>query len=166
MGCDIHAMKESRENFWWKNEGEPDIDRDYELFAVLAGVRDRYGIEPVAEPKGVPEDASTEYLALYEYEGADAHTPSYLSLAELKGYDQEMELDDGMHVSSRGPDGSILEVHGCCSREDCAERVGKRKLFGIWDRNPLNDLIAELEELRARRGLTDDDVRICFFFDN
>ena len=121
-------MKESKELIMWRNEGELDIGRDYELFSILAGVRNAHDIVPISEPKGVPRDASNEFDSLYKARKGDAHSTSYLSLAELKKYDQNVELVDGYH----------------CKR--------------------VNDLIAELEKLRVKRGLTDDDVRICFFF--
>lgn len=77
--------------------------RDYWLFAALADVRNGIGwagiitgapIEPIAYPRGLPDDISTE---LYEGTKTDPalwlgeHTYSYLTLRELSDYDWEQE---------------------------------------------------------------------------
>jgi hypothetical protein len=60
--------------------------RNYYLFGILAGVRyDR--IEPISEPRGVPNDISEAYKEqLNQWEG-DAHSKSYLTLKELLDVD-------------------------------------------------------------------------------
>lgn len=60
--------------------------RNYYLFGILAGVRyDR--IEPISEPRGVPNDISEAYKEqLKQWEG-DAHSKSYLTLKELLDVD-------------------------------------------------------------------------------
>lgn len=62
-------------------------DRNYSLFALLADVRNDGSINPLDEPRGIPDDASTGYLykaAAWEY---DAHSHSYFTLAELQRVD-------------------------------------------------------------------------------
>jgi hypothetical protein len=70
--------------------------RNYDLFAVLADVRNGTGfagvdrgdrIEPIAEPKGVPSDATPEWLKEVERWGVDFHSHSYFTVAELLSYD-------------------------------------------------------------------------------
>lgn len=71
MGTDIHGIMQKRVNDQWEdihfNFGE---DRHYQLFAVLAGVRNGYGfagcltgeaVVPIAEPRGLPEDFTRDY---------------------------------------------------------------------------------------------------------
>ena len=89
MGCDIHDWAEVRgpDGRWTKcgdvfaytyfdpNEPEnewnrrltdsPYSGRNYRLFAVLAGVRNDYGIRPIAKPRGVPDDVSPKVLKEY-----------------------------------------------------------------------------------------------------
>ena len=83
MGCDIHSFAEVKTNGKWKKVGkifqdcynekeltsEPYGGRNYDLFAMLADVRNRRGFagiktgegfNPICEPKGLPEDS--EYL--------------------------------------------------------------------------------------------------------
>jgi hypothetical protein len=96
MGADIHLVLERKvgdrwvgmhdfptvpqptgerlyNKFWWGAE-----DRNYELFAALAGVR---GDGP--DPKGIPDDASD--LAIYKAEtyGDDGHSHSWCDAKEF-----------------------------------------------------------------------------------
>lgn len=64
------------ENDWNQRlTDSPYTGRNYRLFAVLAGVRNDYGIEPIAEPRGVPDDVSKDVLKEYVYEVLD-HEPT------------------------------------------------------------------------------------------
>lgn len=66
MGTDIHSMFQKRtENGWQDIKSGYAEDRDYQLFAVLAGVRNGHGfagvvtgepVQPISEPRGLPED--------------------------------------------------------------------------------------------------------------
>lgn len=59
-------------------------DRDYLVFALLAGVRNYWGVTPIAPPKrGVPADASGEYLRLVEQWEGDGHNHTWVSLEEV-----------------------------------------------------------------------------------
>jgi hypothetical protein len=62
-------------------------DRNYFLFAILADVRNGYGIEPLSEPRGVPADSCypIKYI-VNEWEG-DGHSHSYFTLKELLDVD-------------------------------------------------------------------------------
>ena len=95
MGCDIHIFLERKnnDNCWldsmiYKNDNRyghkfmplSDYPRNYTLFATLAGVR---GDEPIAYPKGIPEDCSPEYKKLCDDWDGDGHSHSYFTLSEL-----------------------------------------------------------------------------------
>jgi len=124
MGCDIHLFTEMRDTpdspwrsvkvthacscggttagcYWCKGTGRRVYhDRNYSLFGQLADVRNYNGYEPVAEPRGLPDDLSPELRALFdERHGLDYdtveeqygsvpgdHTPSHLSVRELVEY--------------------------------------------------------------------------------
>ena len=58
-------------------------DRNYKLFALLAGVRNYDGVEPIAEPRGWPDDLSPELEAERKH---IEHTPSWFTVAELQDY--------------------------------------------------------------------------------
>lgn len=197
MGCDIHPiierMDRSRgedgEVYWerWRNAGTPDLGRNYELFAALAGVRNYDGIAPVVEPRGLPgvtgiyEDESgfkgslkdqpcSEFEAYYLRWHGDAHSSSWLTLAEIKAYDTEQVIEDASIVIGRRADGAVLATARSTSAPGPHELVGARRIFEwpgegrdnptSWDR-----LIEEMERVK-RPGDTDEDVRLVFFFDN
>lgn len=96
MGCDIHEHIEYKRYDTWWHWGRPTVRRDYNLFALLAGVRNYEQVEPVAEPRDIPKDSTYDTVMSYTgvndyamYKGvwvmdADWHTPSWLSLGELK----------------------------------------------------------------------------------
>jgi hypothetical protein len=195
VGCDIHGMIERAErgtystrDAWcrWRAAGEVDVGRDYELFAALAGVRNYVGLVPICAPKGLPgyggleedslggyhrwdaaNDEPNDYFqAYYERWHVDAHSASWLTLAELRAYDATQEVDDPDVVVARDGDGRVLAKAGWSASG--GERVGKRRLFvwpgdegkpTSWDR-----LLADVERAK-REGDTDEDVRIVFFFD-
>ncbi len=174
MGCDIHATIERRvyldedrtEHPDWENAGDPLIGRNYELFAVLAGVRNSYGIKPIAEPRGVPDDASTIVDAWKDYWKGDGHNHSWLSLKELKEFEySKQEIYDYRYIGARNADGKIIRTYGSSGSAEGVERVGKRTVFGLWGPEPFLQLIAKMEKAKEP-GDTDDDIRLVFWFDN
>lgn len=109
MGADIHMYAEKKIDDEWKLTKGPnpykiyfpsDEDlkfegwvyhqRDYDLFAFLADVRNYdESIDPLDQPRGMPEDTSPMLFKLYEEYGVDGHSHSYFSLPELLAADQE-----------------------------------------------------------------------------
>jgi len=123
MGTDIHLFIEVKQNgqwqhFDWRKEFEIEnthgdwksydwermmespfgIDRNYDLFAILADVRNRRGFagaptgagfKPIDEPRGLPDDITPEVASEAEGWGVDGHSHSWLLLKEVQGYDYE-----------------------------------------------------------------------------
>ena len=110
MGCDIHTNVEVRQpDGSWKSHQEWSQEdsymspkdelmdsRNYDLFAILADVRNGRGFAgivtgqgfvPMATPRGVPDDASPEYKAWVEQWDGDGHSHSYFTVAEIMAYD-------------------------------------------------------------------------------
>lgn len=117
MGCDIHFYVEKRdaETGNWtlvdelvrEGEGEDAYvstnyhqsfynGRNYNLFAILAdvrngrgfaGIKTGEGFQPISEPRGVPEDASDGYIELVEQYGGDGHSHSFHTIRQLLDYD-------------------------------------------------------------------------------
>lgn len=84
MGCNIHAHLEVKIEGTWHHYSVPDIDRDYQLFGRLAGVRDA-SQTLIVEPRGIPDDAT--FLTRYDCDsvwGSDGHTPSWLTSIEAE----------------------------------------------------------------------------------
>ena len=87
MGTDIHGVFQARnmQTNTWKNIPHGyEMQRHYQLFAVLAGVRNGVGfagcvtgqaVSPIADPRGYPEDFGTRGLRDFDdvEEGADAN---------------------------------------------------------------------------------------------
>lgn len=113
MGCDIHMYVEKRNNngCWdiikTEDDGnellEPYDGRNYNLFSILANVRNGRGFagcrtgegfNQISSPRGIPIDASDEYVSVASEWGCDGHSHSYLTLKELLDYDwtQETQL--------------------------------------------------------------------------
>lgn len=203
MGCDIHMYVEYRkenqdsiEQQWssgdyfiinedfGKYDGEDRFrrielygGRNYCLFSTLAGVRDYSGkMIPVSEPKDLPDDVSDYVQKESDSWGCDGHSHSWLTLKELKDYNNEKPM---IHYSgmispeqARKLDEGIEFPNSWCqwtTREDYVKRE--------WsERNTTLDPLIELMEQRAKELLKfhyreydsskDSDFRIVFWFDN
>lgn len=115
MGCDIHAAIEYKngDGKWhcvtgrpnkWFSEKEPeseennrtrydlDLNRDYDMFAILgnvrngsgfAGIKTGEGFLPISDCRGVPADSAPETLQALSNE----HSATWVSLRELLEYD-------------------------------------------------------------------------------
>lgn len=121
MGCDIHdyveIMKDGKwQHYDWRAEfqdgtyddGSPKhnwekildhplyIGRNYNLFAVLANVRNGrgfagvptgVGFKPICGPRGLPDNVSQDIAQESDSWGVDGHSHSWLKLDELLDYD-------------------------------------------------------------------------------
>lgn len=117
MGCDIHMFVERKIDGTWTSALErtrneyydrypeeerewqlPDFydGRSYDLFSILANVRNGYGFagvptgegfRPIAMPRGLPADVSPEVKEESDRWNGDGHSHSYFTVAELLGYD-------------------------------------------------------------------------------
>ncbi len=170
MGCDIHAQIERKTKYGWTSSGDPDIGRNYEMYAVLAGVRNYDDITPIAEPRGFPDEypeyPSQAMSAMREEMGADAHSLSWLTLAEIKAFDTTQEVDDGRLVTATA-DGRPTEV---CRSTTGAHMgaVGRRRILtwpGEDEPKRWLSLIDRMERCKWD-GQSDDEIRLIFFFDN
>ncbi|MEU0629177.1 hypothetical protein [Streptomyces sp. NPDC005989] len=115
MGTDIHGFIEVRNSCIETSEPDDDelffrwhpaIDldhvydgRSYAAFDCLFGVRGR-SFEPLAAQRGIPRDASRATTRAFGREAEDAHSPSWISWAELEGADWDStESTVGLPVS-------------------------------------------------------------------
>lgn len=85
MGCDIHAHFEIKVNGKWISYTQPRIQRWYDLFSKIAGVRN-YGneIKPITLPRGLPLDVSQMTKLHSDYDGIDGHSHTWLNADEIK----------------------------------------------------------------------------------
>jgi hypothetical protein len=78
------AEPESFSGFEVGHDDEIFYKRNYSLFALLAGVRNYSGVIPLARPRGIPQDVSTQVGALASQYGDDGHNHSWLGLNDIE----------------------------------------------------------------------------------
>lgn len=111
MGCDIHLYPEVKKawgwQFIWRFQADDDWkdrfpmrdrqnyfgwqDRNYALFAKLAGVRVEHNISAIVDPRGVPGDA--DYEIKKELHENCYHSCSWLTLEELEKTNWDIPKD-------------------------------------------------------------------------
>lgn len=173
--------------------------RNYDLFAALAGVRNGYKcngklytITPIAEPRGIPSDASSVYKEYANDWRYDGHSHSYFTLAELDdpsywqgtdrhgGYLAPKSFKAHMEGDYFGCYLNILDNATVISNEEMEAYVKSDKYdpfcrdlltFLEWDTPRYeidgyfyNEVLGYLRKLGEEYGK--DNVRIVFFFDN
>lgn len=93
-----------KDNLQWGPElvDTPPDGRNYDWFSVLANVRNGYGFagvrtgsgfDVISEPKGVPKDASPEWLEVVERWSVDMHSKSWLTVDELESFNWDQTSD-------------------------------------------------------------------------
>lgn len=149
MGCDIHVHTEVKINGEWHHYDMPYVRRDYALFSRLANVRNYRDdhaewVEPISDPRGLPEDAS--FLTKFDSEkwGTDGHSHSWIGAEEIHNLKDWME-NELTNETGKNPGPFFFEdIFGF--------------LFGnSWDNfvTYRNDYPKEIE-----------DIRWVFWFDN
>lgn len=135
--------------------------RNYNLFAILADVRNGRGFagsytgegfNPIAEPKGIPNDLSPEVTESFHYWEGDGHSHSWFTLQDLLDYDWDQNtktLKPGMYRM----DTPLEEL------QDSTMWVTYKECAGEF----YTETIPKLNELA---GDNPDKVRIVFWFDN
>jgi len=100
MGCDIHSYAER------KDESGKYVDLDFSpfgTFGFLADVRNYSAVPPISQPRGLPDDVSSEVPERDETWGSDGHSHSWLSVAELVSFDYDSAMEDRRHTVQTGP---------------------------------------------------------------
>ena len=154
MECDIHSHAEKKTEAGYEKipELEPFGWRSYGIFGFLANVRNYSAVPPIAERRGVPADMSAEVAKNYEGWDMDAHSASWLSIAELAAFDYDAKMEDRRVTRQTGPnswDGgaTTAELGG-----------GKEMTFREFLGDGFFEDIKTLQEAGADR--------IIFWFDN
>jgi hypothetical protein len=178
MGCDIHAMWERKKTFehsgwgYWINSGDPDINRNYTIFAILGDVRNDDGIPAIGSNRfnvsaedWAEEEASDAFVALVDSWKWDGHSHSWVTLKELKEYDTNQTYHSHRLICGKDEDGNITSTCAWSSGETFGE-VGETTVFGVWGDAEWQEIIKGGEAVREQYNLSDDEVRLVFFFDN
>jgi len=190
MGCDIHVYREKRVGGKWvsADEWEESLDsrkdvpwekqfheRNYDLFSVLAQVRQREEPEFSFPPRGIPVSCSEEVSNVCADDGLYGHSHSYLYLHELQDLADRMKANvqtiSGMKradevyalqksIESGNPDWDFLYPY-------CQSTNAKDYIEFSFDvpadfiiGNALNRIIESLASIGG------EQQRIVFWFDN
>jgi hypothetical protein len=114
MGCDIHMNIEVKTKNGWELYSKPSVDRFYKLFAKLANVRNDFGIQPISEPRGIPDDVSYLVKKSYESWKEYTHSASFITceeMAELKEWLKNLAKENGSDFLSYDLEYSILKTY-------------------------------------------------------
>jgi hypothetical protein len=105
MGCDIHCFAEYKTSsgVWQTLAFFPFGLRSYPVFGFLAGVRNYSAVPPIAKQRGLPIDISEYVKDKATYWELDAHSHSWLSVAELAAFDYDQEMEDRRCLVQIGP---------------------------------------------------------------
>ena len=162
MGCDIHIFVEclmsvDDENIWtnidkwsilpkFRDESfEPKYEcehvyngRDYNLFPVLANVRNYEEVKYISKPRGFPNNVSNLVKNFSDHGDYDCHSHSWTTLYELKEFKKPAQKE-------------ITKLSNGWSHQE----------YDI-----LNPIIDISEEKINIFGVHDSNMRIVFFFDS
>lgn len=152
MGCDIHSHAEKMVDGRWERVAvEAFEDRSYGFFGWLAGVRNYSAMRPIAADRGIPADVSRETAKAHEAWGYDAHSASWVSLAELQAVDYDQIVEDRRTTKQLAPN---FWTGGAT----CEPGEGKKQT--------LRDFLGP-GFFAAMKRLEDAEVgRVVFWFDN
>lgn len=94
-GTEIHTWAERRVGDQYVAMPiHPFDSQDYGVSAFLAGIRNYSAILPIAEGRGLPDDASETVLHLRNARHPDAHSVSWVSVEELAAYPYDTVFKD------------------------------------------------------------------------
>ncbi len=165
MGCDVHAHLEIKVGNRWHHYSSPYINRNYDLFTKMAGVRSNgSSIVPISMPKGIPEKLSVVTKLDYESWGMDAHSTSWFNAEEIKqiiDFHIRYNCEVPDHIPEAQGEKYITEKSRTNSdiRRNAYEiRSGWGYLFGCY----LSDFVENREELPIKV----QNIRLVFWFDN
>jgi hypothetical protein len=148
MGCDIHLFTEVKINSKWYCHAVCEVQRDYDLFYKMAGVRGRDNdTVPISLPKGLPDDISDVTKAYADYWDGDGHSYSWLNSNEILELEKWVECE--------------IEERRNKSREPLPYDYPEKR-WGYLFGNPWGDFINS--ERFDPENI--EDIRFVFWFDN
>ena len=160
----------------------PLVDRHYDMFGLLFGVRNFAQFPPVAAGRGIPGDLSNR--ARDEYLAMETISASWVLWSEIDSVDWDLAATDGRpHRYERQPDGSlamtgkaspvgrfeppqdlIREAGATWERDGDVFRIERITRREVLDGSPTWKLIFDLmARLAADHG--SDNVRLVAWFD-
>ena len=164
MGCDIHGYVEAKSHLgYWDAiiDAGNVLWRAYDLFGCLFAVRNYANFKPIAEDRGIPDNASWDTKSRHGEEGYDAHSASFITLDEIHNICWEelaVKEDDRQHIVDE--DGVTMSKFLDTNRPvKTVRKVLQRKDAKTDD---FERLVRYMEMLREDY----EDVRLVVWFDN
>jgi hypothetical protein len=152
------------------------LNRNYNAFGCLFGVRNYSGFVPIAPERGLPSDPSRRVREQAERPNSD-YSHSWVTWAELKGVDwTESVVDAWVHQYRKSKTGYYVEFGARMLDPPGSRQEGESWQEGdvlcrverIARRQSLDDtyeMVFEVMETLAKR-FGDDQVRLVVWFDN
>ena len=152
MGCDIHSYAEKQSDGLWVCVNVDAFNYlDYGFFGWLANVRNYSDMVPIAANRGFPADASEEVAKHYDDWSGDAHSASWVSVAELLSVDYEQPVEDRRTTKQLWP-------NFWSGGETCAPGEGKTQTLREFLGPGFFAVLNRLQDTEAGR--------VVFWFDN
>lgn len=197
-GTEMIAVDDYRKD---KFQTQPDDRRNYDWFAILAdvrngrgfaGIKTGEGFDIIAEPRGVPRDASPEWKEEVIGWDSDMHSKSWLTIQDFDKFDwNQVTIKQGVitlaeYKKLRGtnecPESWCGSISGSKIVTLSEEDAGKALDMGMepkedveihvlyqwsvmyreWFKHKIETIVEPLRELTLKYG----EARICFGFDN
>lgn len=122
--------------------------RDYRLFTALCGVRESFGIVPISEPKGLPDDLSEKVKNLIADEEVFMyHSCSYLTAKELFKYQNENPFTTFRGLIT-GEDLKRFDEYGTYPESWCQGASGPGYEWRTWKMpgSPVDELVTAVKK--------------------
>ncbi len=155
MGCDIHTVTEVRTGHGWEavlTDAPVFQWRTYGMFGFLADVRNYSEVPCLWAGRGWPEDCTETAAALRERWAMDGHSYTWVSLAELQGFDYDQPMEDRRCVEVM----NNCWNGGCTTESGAGTQTTYRAFLGP----------AFFDELERLSGLGIENVRVLMLFES
>lgn len=165
IGSDIWGFLEIRDSDkLWKCKSKIPDDRDYNWFALLAGVRNHINIDPISNPRGSPVDVSVKVAKEIVHWGLE-YAYSWLTYEDFLDYNwNNVFYDENVTVIDRETGKVVRYVEStqrnCPDLYECRHlpHVSKDLITTEWAH-----FLNKIDSLSLKYG--PENVRIVFWFD-
>ena len=130
MGCDIHGIiqyKRADDKHWKTWCKSLPVNRNYELFTLLANVRSTGDIDPIYFPKGLPKDLDLPEDITEDNLGE--HSFSWLSLSEISKIATNLDLRKTLYPGTVSAIDTLFYL--MCAAADYNKTNKARIVFGF-----------------------------------
>ncbi|MFA5307303.1 MAG: hypothetical protein WC365_07690 [Candidatus Babeliales bacterium] len=165
MGDDIKGYLEINDGLWQTVEEIPD-DRHYDLFGLLAGVRNYVNANSISEPKGVPDTMGKKTEMSIEKYDMVGYGYSYLTITEIDDYDWNQTFHDGRVSTIDKSTGKALSKASYTNPDYVDKNKYELKYLDVVAKDLIPEswqkLFQKMRKLAEQYGK--DNVRIVFWF--